>query len=100
MQHGDFEKTKVLKTQRDSKSDVRKPNSKSVLNSVQSDRPVLHTNQIGWTYPKATPVPLPDSTSIFLDFFSFGPDMSNEQYAYWNLNSTGLVQPSLDMSRS
>jgi hypothetical protein len=28
----------------------------------------LHTNQIGWTYPKATPVPLPDSTSIFWTF--------------------------------
>jgi hypothetical protein len=43
MQHGDLDKTKVLKTHRDSKSDVRKPNSKSVLNSVlpvRSVRPV------------------------------------------------------------
>jgi hypothetical protein len=35
MQHGDLDKTKVLKTQRDSMSDVRKPNSKSVLKSVR-----------------------------------------------------------------
>jgi hypothetical protein len=31
MQHGDLDKTKVLKTQRDSKSELRKSNSKSVL---------------------------------------------------------------------
>jgi hypothetical protein len=40
MQHGDLDKTKVLKTQRDSMSDVRKPNSKSVLKSVIPVRPV------------------------------------------------------------
>jgi hypothetical protein len=34
MQHGDLDKTKVLKIQRDSMSDVRKPNFKSVLKSV------------------------------------------------------------------
>jgi hypothetical protein len=34
MKYGDLDKTKVLKTQRDSMSDVRKPNSKSVLKSV------------------------------------------------------------------
>jgi hypothetical protein len=40
MQHGDFNKTKVLKTQRDSMSDVKKSNSKSVLKSVIPVRPV------------------------------------------------------------
>jgi hypothetical protein len=38
-------KIKVLKTQRDSMSDVRKPNSKSVLKSVIPVRPVLNTGQ-------------------------------------------------------
>jgi hypothetical protein len=40
MQHGDLDKTKVLKTQRDSKSDERKPNSKSVLKSILPVKPV------------------------------------------------------------
>jgi hypothetical protein len=40
MQHGDLDKTKVLKTQRDSMSDVRKSNSKSVLKSVLPVRPI------------------------------------------------------------
>jgi hypothetical protein len=52
MQHGDLDKTKVLKTQRDFMSDVRKPNSKSVLKSVIPVRLVLNTNQTGWTYPE------------------------------------------------
>jgi hypothetical protein len=52
MQHGDLDKTKVHKTQRDSKIDVRKPNSKGVLKSVQLVRLVLHTC---WTYLKASP---------------------------------------------
>jgi hypothetical protein len=56
MQYGDLEKAKVLKTQRDSKSDVRKPNFKSVLKYVLPVRPVLHICQTGWTYPKASPV--------------------------------------------
>jgi hypothetical protein len=43
MQHGDLDKTKVLKTQRDSKSDVMKLNSKSVIKSVLPVRPVLDT---------------------------------------------------------
>jgi hypothetical protein len=50
MQHGDLAKTKVLKTQRDSKSELRKPNSKSVLNlSNWSDRyctPVRSVNPV------------------------------------------------------
>jgi hypothetical protein len=54
MQHGDPDKTKVLKTQRDSLSDVRKPNSKSVLKSVIPVKPVLNTGQTGWTYPRAS----------------------------------------------
>jgi hypothetical protein len=34
MQHGDLDKTKVLKTKRDSMSDIRKLNSKSVMKSI------------------------------------------------------------------
>jgi hypothetical protein len=62
MQLGDLDKTKVLKTQRDSMSDVRKPNSKSVLKSVI---PVLNTGQTGWIYPIASPVPLPASRAVY-----------------------------------
>jgi hypothetical protein len=40
MQHGDLDKIKVLKTQRDFMSDVKKPNSKSVLKSVISVGPI------------------------------------------------------------
>jgi hypothetical protein len=70
MQHGDLDKTKVLKTQRDSMSDVRKPNFKSVLKSVIPVRPVLHIGQTGLTYPRASsvyrtyPVPLPASGAV------------------------------------
>jgi hypothetical protein len=71
MQHGDLDKTKVLKTQRDSMSDVRKPNSKSVLKSIIPVKPVLNTGQIGWTYPRVSPVhrtcsvPLPASRVVY-----------------------------------
>jgi hypothetical protein len=65
MQHGALDKTKVLKTQRDSKSDVRKLNSKSVLKSVILVRLVMHTSQTGWTYPRASPVPLLGSRDIY-----------------------------------
>jgi hypothetical protein len=61
MQHGDLDKTKVLKTQRDSMSDVRKSNSKSMLKSVI---PVLNTGQVGWTYPRANLVPLSASRAV------------------------------------
>jgi hypothetical protein len=67
MQYDDLDKTKVLKTQRDFMSDVRKPNSKSVLKSVIPVRPVLNISQTDWTYPRASrvhrtcPVPLPAS---------------------------------------
>jgi hypothetical protein len=50
---------------------IRKPNSKSVLKYVLHVRPILHTGQIGWTYPRASsvhwtcPVPLPDSRDIY-----------------------------------
>jgi hypothetical protein len=70
MQHDDLDKTKVLKIQRDSMSDVRKPNSKSVLKSIILVRPVLNTGQTGWTYPRANlvhqtcPVPLPAFRAI------------------------------------
>jgi hypothetical protein len=40
MQHGDLDKTKVLKTKIVSMSDVRKPNSKSVLKFVTPVRQV------------------------------------------------------------
>jgi hypothetical protein len=56
MQHGDLNKTKVLKTQRDFMSDIRKQNSKSVLKSVIPVRLVLNTDQTSWTYPRASPV--------------------------------------------
>jgi hypothetical protein len=57
MQHGDLDKTKVLKTKIVSMSDVRKLNSKSVLKSVTQVRPVLNTGQTGWTYPRACLAP-------------------------------------------
>jgi hypothetical protein len=66
MQHGDLDKTKVLKTQRDSKSDCYKETK-----FQECARPILHTGQIGWTYPRASsvhrtcPVPLPDSRDIY-----------------------------------
>jgi hypothetical protein len=56
MQYGDLDKTKVLKTQRDFMSDVRKPNFKSVLKSVIPVRLILNTGHINWTYPRASPV--------------------------------------------
>jgi hypothetical protein len=71
MQHGDLDKIKVLKTQRDSKSDVRKPNSKSVLKSVLPIRLVLHTGQTDWTCPRLSlvhqtcPIPLLDSRDVY-----------------------------------
>jgi hypothetical protein len=70
MQHGDLDKTKVLKTQRDSMSDVRKPNSKSVLKSVilvhRSDRLDLSKSKFG----------PPDLSGPFIGFQSHLPDMS------------------------
>jgi hypothetical protein len=65
MQQGDLDKTKVLKTQRDLKSDERKPNFKSVLKSILPVRPVLHTGQTGCTCSKISPVPLSDSRDVF-----------------------------------
>jgi hypothetical protein len=56
MQHGDLDKTKVLKTQRDSMNDVRKSNSNGVLKSIIPVSPILNTGQIGLTYPRASPV--------------------------------------------
>jgi hypothetical protein len=57
MQHGDLDKTKVLKTKIVSMSDVKKPNFKSALKSVTLVRPVLNTGQTGWTYPRACLAP-------------------------------------------
>jgi hypothetical protein len=42
MQHGDLDKTEVIKTKIVFMSDVRKPNFKSVLKSVTLVRPVGH----------------------------------------------------------
>jgi hypothetical protein len=70
MQHDDLDKTKVLKTQIDSMSDVRKPNFKSVLKSVIPVRPVLNIGQTSLTYLRVSlvhwtcPVPLPASRDI------------------------------------
>jgi hypothetical protein len=47
MQHGDLDKTKVLKIQRDSKSDERKPSFESVLKSLLSVRPVEPIPELG-----------------------------------------------------
>jgi hypothetical protein len=47
MQHGDLDKTKVLKTKIVSMSGVRKPNFKGVLKSVTPVRPVLNISQTG-----------------------------------------------------
>jgi hypothetical protein len=71
MQHGDLDKTKVLKTKIVFMSDVRKPNSKSVLKSVTPIRPILNTGQTDWTYQRAYP-PL-------AGFQRLWPDMSNPQ---------------------
>jgi hypothetical protein len=71
VQHGDFDKTKVLKTQRDSKSEERKQNPKSLLKSFLLVRPVLLTGQTGWTYSRGSQVhqtclvPLPGSSDLF-----------------------------------
>jgi hypothetical protein len=48
MQHGDLDKTKVLKTKIVSMSDVRKLNSKSVLKSVTPVRPVGPIQELVW----------------------------------------------------
>jgi hypothetical protein len=66
MQHGDVDKTKVLKTQRDSMSDVRKPNFMSVLKSIIPVRLVLNTGQTG----------LPDLSGPFTSFQNHLSDMS------------------------
>jgi hypothetical protein len=64
-------KTKVLKTQRDFKSDERKPNSNSVLKSLLPVRPVLDTGHTSWAYSRASlvhqtcSVPSPDSREVF-----------------------------------
>jgi hypothetical protein len=71
MQHGDLDKTKVLKTKIVSMSDVRKPNSKSVLKSITQVRLVLNIGQTDWTYPRACP-PL-------AGFQRLWPDMSGPQ---------------------
>jgi hypothetical protein len=56
MQYADLNKIKVLKIQRDFMSDIRKPNSKSVLKYVIPVRPVLNIGQTSSTYPRASPV--------------------------------------------
>jgi hypothetical protein len=82
MQHGDLDKTKVLKTQRDSMIDVRKPNSESVLKSVIL---VLNTGQTSWTYPREV-----WSTGLVRSLYQL-PESFVEHVRYW----TRLVQPTI-----
>jgi hypothetical protein len=70
MQHGDLDKTKVLKTKIVSMSDVRKPNSKSVLKSVTPVRPIFNTGPTGWTYPRACLAPLVGFQRLWPDMFA------------------------------
>jgi hypothetical protein len=71
MQHGDLDKTKVFKIQRDSKSDERKPKFQSMLKSLLPVRPVLHTSHTSWTYSRVglvnrtCLVPSLDSREVF-----------------------------------
>jgi hypothetical protein len=58
MQHDDLDKTKVLKTQKDFKSDVRKPKFQVCVEFCP-------TGQTGWTCPRASPVPLTGSRDVF-----------------------------------
>jgi hypothetical protein len=86
MQHGNLDKIKVLKTQRDFKSDGSKPNSRSVMKSVRPVRPVLHTGQTSCTCSRTSLVHwtclvlLPNSRDVSLDMSDLGPDMSGELY--------------------
>jgi hypothetical protein len=86
MQPGDLDKTKALKTQRDSMSDVRKPNSESMLKSV-------HTGQTGIAHRSdrfdlsKSKSSLPDLSGPFtgfqsrlLDMSGIGLDLSGKQY--------------------
>jgi hypothetical protein len=99
MPHGDLDKTKVLKTQRDSKSDVWKP-------KFQECAEIYPTGQTGiahgshWLVQSQSKSGSPDLSSpffrfqrLFLDLSGLGPDMFDELFDRWNLNSTGLVQP-------
>jgi hypothetical protein len=65
MQHSDLDKTKVLKTQRDSKIDERKPKFQSALKSLLPVKPVLHTDQTSLTYSRESLIPLLDSREVF-----------------------------------
>jgi hypothetical protein len=46
MQHGDLDKTEVIKTKIVCMSDVRKPNFKSVLKSVTPVRLIRHIQEL------------------------------------------------------
>jgi hypothetical protein len=54
MQHEVLEKTKVLKTQRDSKSELRKPKFYDCAEIVSPVIPVLHTGQTSAPCPRAS----------------------------------------------
>jgi hypothetical protein len=71
MHHGHFDKTKVFKTLRDFMSNIRKPNSNSVLKSVIPVRPVLKIVQTSLTYPRAGP----DLSDPFTGFLNYLLDM-------------------------
>jgi hypothetical protein len=67
--------TKVLKIQRDAKSDVRKPNFNSVLNYVLPVRPIQSKSS-----PPDLSGPFTGFQRRFLNMSDLGQDMSGEQY--------------------
>jgi hypothetical protein len=74
MQHCDLDKTKVLKTQRDSMSDLRKPNSKS--SEICHTGPTGIEHRSDWLdLPKSKSGPS-DLSDPFTGFQSRLPDMS------------------------
>jgi hypothetical protein len=93
MQHGDLDKTKVLKTQRDYKSDERKPNFKSAEIyptghtgfTYRLDRLDLFQNKSG---PPDMSGPLPGLQRGFLDMSGPQP-----RHVWWcnTLATTGLA---------
>jgi hypothetical protein len=98
MQHGDLDKTKVLKTQRDSMSDVRKPNSKCAEIYHTGQTSIEHrSDRLDLSKSKFGPL---DMSGSFTDFQSRLPDMSGigldksgKQNDCWNLSSTRQVRP-------
>jgi hypothetical protein len=96
MQHGDLDITKVLKIQRDSKSDVKKPNSKSVKFCPTGQTGIAHrSDRLNLSQNKFDPLNVSGPFTRFQrhlpDMFGLGPNKSDEQFDRWNLSSTGQV---------